>query len=232
MRLTSELREQYISKVIKEIESITGLIVPGEMLHYNSYDKKAKMVEVPIEFNCSCIAVDSDDTTLGEMIRLNNHRYFHTQLAYDKYNRVYHWGENSIFLLKQDAFDKLKSIVNLETKIPSIEEWNKFVKVKQDYKDKKLAALNHKNKMTLDFDGSISLKEIEQRFGPDLKLVYHKTKLSFHKWYRSWRGALRIYTYPTYELKLKPAVENQVHSDNLYNKAEYEAEMIRLGLPL
>ena len=232
MRLTSELREQYIGKAIKEIESITGLIVPGEMLHYNSYDKKAKMVEVPIEFNCNCIAVDCDDSTLGEMIRLNNHRYFHTQLAYDKYNRVYHWGENSIFLLEQDIFDKLKSIVTLETKIPSIEEWNKFVKVKQDYKDKKLAALRHKNKMTLDFDGSISLKEIEQRFGVDLKLVYHKTKLSFHKWYRSWKGALRIYTYPEYELKLKPAVENQVHSENLYNRAEYEAEMKRLGLPL
>ena len=29
MRLTSELREQYINKATKEIESITGLIVPG-----------------------------------------------------------------------------------------------------------------------------------------------------------------------------------------------------------
>jgi len=232
MRLTSELREQYISKAIKEIESITGLIVPGELLHYVSYDKKSKMVEVPIVFNCTCRCVDCDDSTLGDMIVLNNHRYFNTQLAYDKYNRIYHWGENSIFLLKQDAFDKLKSIVTLETKIPSIEEWNKFVKVKQDYKDKKLTALRHKNKMTLDFDGSISLKDIEQRFGVDLKLVYHKTKLSFHKWYRSWRGAIRIHTRPVYELKLKPAVEGQVYSDNLYNRAEYEAEMKRLGLPL
>ena len=232
MRLTTELREQYISKAIKEIESITGIIVPGNLLRYNSYDKKAKMVEVPIIFNCRCATVDSDEPTLGDMIVLNSHRYFNTQQAYDKYNRVYHWGENSIFLLKQDIFDKLKSIVTLETKIPSIEEWNKFVKVKQDYKDKKLAALHHKNKMTLDFDGSITLKEIEQRFGPDLKLVYHKTKLSFHKWYKSWRGAIRVYTYPAYELKLKPAVEAQVHCDNLYNKAEYEAEMMRLGLPL
>ena len=232
MRLTSELREQYISKAIKEIESITGIIVPGEMLRYDSYDKKAKMVEVPIVFNCRCLAVDSDDSTLGEMIRLNNHRYFNTQLAYDKYNRIYHWGENSIFLLNPDIFAKLKSIVTLETKVSSIEEWNKFVKVKQDYKDKKLAALRHKNKMTLDFDGSIPLKDIEQRFGVDLKLVYHKTKLSFHKWYRSWRGAIHIHTHPVYELKLKPAVEGQVYSDNLYNRAEYEAEMKRLGLPL
>lgn len=232
MRLTSELREQYINKAIKEIESITGLIVPGELLRYASYDKKAKMVEVPIEFNCTCRCVDCDDSSLGDMIVLNNHRYFNTQTAYDKYNRVYHWGENSIFLLKQDIFDKLKSIVTLETKIPSIEEWNKFVKVKQDYRNKKLAALHHKNKMTLDFDGSISLKEIEQRFGPDLKLVYHKTKLSFHKWYRSWRGAIRIHTRPVYELKLKPAVEEQIHSENLYNKSEYEAEMKRLGLSL
>ena len=232
MRLTTELREQYVSNAIKEIESITGLIVPGELLRYNSYDKKAKKVEVPIVFNCTCRCVDCDDSTLGDMIVLNNHRYFNTQLAYDKYNRVYHWGENSIFLLNQDIFDKLKSIVTLETKISSIEEWNKFVKVKQDYKDKKLAALHHKNKMTLDFDGSISLKEIEERFSPDLKLVYHKTKLSFHKWYRSWKGALRIYTYPEYELKLKPAVEEQIYRDNLYNKAEYEAEMKRLGLHL
>lgn len=232
MRLTSELREQYINKAIKEIESITGLIVPGELVRYNSYDKKSKMVEVPIEFNCVCRSVDCDDSSLGDMIVLNNHRFFNTQTAYDKYNNVYHWGENSIFLLKPDIFDKLKSIVTLETKIPSIEEWNKFVKVKQDYRNKKLAALHHKNKMTLDFDGSISLKEIEQRFGPDLKLVYHKTKLSFHKWYRSWRGAIRIYTRPTYELKLKPAVEEQIHSENLYNKSEYEAEMKRLGLSL
>ena len=67
MRLTLELREQYISKAIKEIESITGIIVPVEMLRYDSYDKKAKMVEVPIVFNCRCLAVDSDDSTLGEM---------------------------------------------------------------------------------------------------------------------------------------------------------------------
>jgi len=33
-------------------------------------------------------------------------------------------------------------------------------------------------------------------------------------------------------LKLKPAVEEQIYKDNLYNKAEYEAEMKRLGLHL
>ena len=232
MRLTTELREQYISKALKEIESITGINVPAGLLRYDSYDKKAKMVEVPIVFNCNCRTVDCDDSSLGNMIILNGYRYFDTKVAYEKYNRVYHWGENSICLLEQDVFNKLKSVVTLETKIPSIEEWNKFVKVKQDYKDKKLAALRHKNKMTLDFDGSISLNEIEKRFGPDLKLIYHKTKLSFHKWYRSWRGAIRVYTYPEYELKLKPAVEAPVHCDNLYNKAEYEAEMQRLGLTL
>lgn len=232
MRLTSELREQYISRAIKEIKSIIGIIVPSELLHYDSWTAEAKKTEIPIVFNSVYRKIENRAASIDDyIIQVGNFRYTTSQQIYKHLIYNWHWSDENIKLIDDESFQKFHKIIKGKIKIKAIEEWNELVKNRLEYRKKKIDISKQQSKMALDFDGSIKYTEIEKRFSSEYKLVYHKTKLTLHSWWKTWSG--RLITNPAkYELKLKPAIMADIYTDNLYNKAEYEAEMKRLGIPL
>lgn len=226
MRLTKKLRTEYIQKTLDEIKEKTGLLVSDKLFEYPSWsDQRNKVIaEIPLDYTI----IRSDKDYKGSVIFIGPYRYFDNEDT--KRNFLGFWSNNSLvgysYVINKNGFDKLVDILEEKVKLDAREEWNKFVGLKLDLKTKRKEIQMKKNKMTLDFSGSITLKNIKDQFGSYLCRV-HKTKLSFHKtwtvgWKRHWLKK------PDFELFLKPYVYNNNDSECLYNRTEFENELKRL----
>lgn len=226
MRLTEKLRTEYIQKTLDEIKEKTGLLVSNQLFEYPNWSDQRNKVIAEIPLNFTIIKNDKDYN--GSVIFIGPYRYFDNEDT--KSNFLGFWSNNSLvgysYVINKNGFDKLVDILEEKVKLDAREEWNKFVGLKLDLKTKRKEIRMKKNKMTLDFSGSITLKNIKDQFGSYLCRV-HKTKLSFHKtWIMGWkRHWLKT---PDFELFLKPYVYNNNDSECLYNRTEFENELKRL----
>lgn len=226
MRLTKKLRAEYIQKTIDEIKEKTGLLVSDKLFEYPSWSDQRNKVIAEIPLNFTIIKADRDYK--GTVIFIGPYRYFDNENT--KNNFLGFWSNNhlanSSYVIDKNVFDKLIDVLEEKVKLDARKEWNKFVEMKLDLKTKRKEIQTKKKKMTLDFSGSITLKDIKDHFGSYLCKV-HKTKLSFHRtWIIGWKK--QWLKKPDFELFLKPYVYNDFDSDCLYNRTEFENELKRL----
>ena len=226
MRLTKKLRAEYIQKTINEIKEKTGLLVSDKLFEYPSWSDQRNKVIAEIPLNFTVIKADRDYK--GTVIFIGPYRYFDNENTKNNFLGFWsnHNSANSSYVIDKNVFDKLIDVLEEKVKLNAREEWNKFVEMKLDLKTKRKEIQTKKKKMTLDFSGSITLKDIKDHFSSYLCKV-HKTKLSFHVtwtvgWKRHWLKK------PDFELFLKPYVYNDFESDCLYNRTEFENELKRL----
>lgn len=218
MKLTSKLREKYISDALTEANRYVGMVLPRALFYYYSYEPEADKVEVPIVMRY--IIPDN-----GSYIYLDRKYYYKDQTMYELHCGGNH---NNMILLIDSVFDRLYNLTEGNYKLKAIEEWNDLIKIKYDLKNKKKETKSNCRKMQLDFDGTITLNEIKKKFKSDYYIRVLKTKITFHRSWINSKNKLTYFTTPDFEIRIKPVIKGNADCDVVYNRTEYENELKRI----
>lgn len=111
-----------------------------------------------------------------------------------------------------------------ENDLAAKKEMNEWWKGLQDKANKREQSKNKEKVAKLDFDGEITIKEINDKYGKDYYVNDKRSQISFHK--RT--DAHHYASVPEFTIKIKPARKD--YNDKgwfmcVYNKAEFEEAM-------
>ena len=126
------------------------------------------------------------------------------------------------FKVSKEMFEFLKNYN--ENDLAAKKEMNEWWMGLQDKANKKEQSKNKEKIAKLDFDGEITLKEINDKYGKDYYVNDKNTQISFHK--RT--DAHHYASVPEFTIKIKPARKD--YNDKgwfmtVYNQAEFEEAM-------
>lgn len=130
-------------------------------------------------------------------------------------------------LISDDKFDNLLKLVNNEIEIDAIKEWNKDVKIRREYLQKRKDIKTKKQMIELNFDGKIRLGEIRRRI-PQYYVYFHKTKLTLHSYAN--KEHTKMFRYPEFTFKIKPIIKGYIHDEYVYNLKDVENEFKKWNL--
>lgn len=126
------------------------------------------------------------------------------------------------FKVSKEVFEFLKNYN--ENDLAAKKEMNEWWNGLQDKANKKEQSKNKEKIAKLDFDGEITLKEINDKYGKDYYVNDKNTQISFHK--RT--DAHHYASVPEFTIKIKPARKDYNEKGwfmTVYNQAEFEEAM-------
>ena len=227
MKLTKQLKNEYLDKANKEFENRTGLAI--KTFYIDEDDKVRSPIRIKMEQWGDFISIYLDFTN-----RYKLHRYPNWPSYWPGNKHKIFESNPYSYYINQELWDLLISILSNRETILAVKEWNDLCKMYEQKATKNEKSREKIRMAGLDFDGCITANQIIDQY-PDFHVKFMKTKITFHeiisKGFSTSCGFQIPDTWmqePMWSINIRPVNRNlKDFSDKnlMYNKKDFETAM-------